>query len=212
MKTPETIRAIAVGVDIQNDFIDGSLAVPEGETIVAPFNRTTDAVRRIGGAVILTRDWHPKETPHFADYGGPWPTHCVAETRGADFSPALDVQPNDIILSKGMGQTDGYSGWEGTTDNGATLETLITPITRGQKVRVFIGGLATDYCVKATAIDIASNFADDERVTTYLLRDAVRGVNIRPDDSDRALADMRAAGVIEIDSQAAIAMLQGEVR
>lgn len=212
MKTLETIRTIAIGVDIQNDFVDGSLAVPDGEAVVAPFNEVTATVRQIGGTVLLTRDWHPTETPHFADYGGLWPAHCVAETRGAAFHPRFNIQPDDIILSKGMGQTDGYSGWEGVADDGATLETLITPVSRDEKVRVFIGGLATDYCVKATAVDIATNFASDERVVTYLLRDAVRGVNIQPNDSDRALAEMRTAGVIEIDSRAAIEMIQGEVQ
>lgn len=209
MNTCETPRNVLIGVDIQNDFIDGSLAVPDGEAVVNPINQTAEVVRRIGGTVIVTRDWHPAETPHFADYGGQWPVHCVAETRGAAFHTDLDVQPADIIISKGMGQTDGYSGWEGVADDGVTIESLLTPTNTREKVRVFIGGLATDYCVKATALDIARTFADDTRVTTYLLRDAVRGVNIQPDDSDKALDEMRAAGIVEIDTQMAIEMIEG---
>lgn len=206
MRTFEAPRNILIGVDIQNDFIDGSLAVPDGEAVIAPINLTTDAVRRIGGTVIFTRDWHPAETPHFET----WPVHCVAETPGAAFHSTLTIQPSDVIISKGMGQTDGYSGWEGVADTAETIETLVTPTDTREKVRVFIGGLATDYCVKATALDIARTFADDTRVTTYLLRDAVRGVNIQPDDSSKALEEMRASGVIEINSQAAIAMIEGD--
>ncbi len=208
MNTFETPRNVLIGVDIQNDFIDGSLAVPDGEAVVTPINQTAEAVRRIGGTVIVTRDWHPASTPHFDT----WPVHCVAGTEGADFHPHLDVLSDDIVISKGMGQTDGYSGWEGTTDDGATIETLIAPTNTQEKVQVFIGGLATDYCVKATALDVARTFADDTRVTTYLLRDAVRGVNIQPDDSDKALDEMRAAGVVEIDSRMAIEMIEGETQ
>lgn len=206
-----TPRTVLVGVDIQNDFIDGSLAVPDGEAVVEPYNRTAEAVRKAGGQALLTRDWHPAETPHFADYGGLWPSHCVAETDGAAFHPDLDIQPGDTTLSKGTGQTDGYSGWEGVADDGTTLETYITPTDPREKVQVFIGGLATDYCVKATAIDIAQHFADDKRVTAYLLRDAVRGVELQAGDSEQALEAMRAVGVIEINSQQAIEMIEGEV-
>lgn len=205
-----TPRTVLVGVDIQNDFINGSLAVSDGEAVVAPYNRTAEAVRKAGGQVLLTRDWHPAETPHFADYGGLWPSHCVVETNGAAFHSDLDIRTNDVVLSKGMGQTDGYSGWEGVADDGATLETLITPTDPREKVQVFIGGLATDYCVKATAIDIAQHFADDKRVTAYLLRDAVRGVEVQAGDSEQAIEAMRAAGVIEINSQQAIEMIEGE--
>lgn len=205
MNTFETPRTILIGVDIQNDFINGSLAIPEGEAVVAPFNRTAEATRRIGGTVVLTRDWHPRKTPHFDT----WPVHCVAETEGAAFHPDLTVDPRDVIISKGMEQTDGYSGYEGVAADGATIESLITPTDPREKVRVFIGGLATDYCVKATAIDVARKFDNDERVTTYLLRDVVRGVNIQPDDSEKALDEIRAAGVAEIDSQAAIDLIEG---
>lgn len=209
MNTIKSPRNILVGVDIQNDFIDGSLAVTEGEAVVEPFNRTAAVVRRIGGSVILTRDWHPAQTPHFADYGGVWPVHCVAETEGAAFHTSLDVKPTDTIVSKGMGQTDGFSGWEGSADNGATIESLTSPTERVEKVRVFIGGLATDYCVKATAVDIARRYESDERVTTYLLRDAIRGVELNDGDTAQALQEMHDAGVISLTTNEAIAIIEG---
>lgn len=209
MKNFEAPRTVLIGVDIQNDFIDGSLAVPDGEAVVAPFNRTAEAVRRVGGTVILTRDWHPKETPHFDTFGGPWPVHCVAETTGAAFHPDLAVQSPDVIISKGMGKTDGYSGWEGVAADGQTIETIVAPATQAEKVRVFIGGLATDYCVKATAIDIARTFATDERVTTYLLRDAVRGVEVNPGDTEKALGEITDTGVTQLTSMEAITIIEG---
>lgn len=209
MKNFEAPRTVLIGVDIQNDFIDGSLAVPDGEAVVAPFNRTAETARRVGGTVILTRDWHPEETPHFNTFGGPWPVHCVAETTGAAFHPDLAVQSRDVIISKGMGKTDGYSGWEGVAADGQTIETIVTPATQVEKVRVFIGGLATDYCVKATAIDIARTFAADERVTTYLLRDAVRGVEVTPGDTEKALSEITDAGVTQLTSMEAITIIEG---
>lgn len=209
MNTIKSPRNILVGVDIQNDFIDGSLAVTEGEAVVAPFNKTAAVVRRIGGSVILTRDWHPAQTPHFADYGGVWPVHCVAEAEGAAFHPSLDVEPTDTIVSKGMGQTDGFSGWEGVADSGATIESLTSPTDRADKVRVFIGGLATDYCVKATAVDIARRYESDDRVVTYLLRDAIRGVELNEGDTAQALQEMDDAGVISLTTDEAIAIIEG---
>ncbi len=203
----EQTRNVLIAVDVQNDFINGSLAVNEGEQVVRPINTVATAVRKTDGDVALTRDWHPKETPHFADYGGLWPSHCVADTNGAAFHPDLDIHDNDIIISKGMEQTDGYSGWEGMSDDGQTLETIITPKTRKEKVAVFIGGLATDYCVKATALDIAERFNDDERVRLYLLRDAIRAVGLTPTDEERALTALEAANVHAISADDARMMI-----
>lgn len=208
MNTIKSPRNILVGVDIQNDFIDGSLAVTDGEAVVEPFNRTAVVVRRVGGAVILTRDWHPAETPHFAEFGGVWPVHCVAESDGAAFHESLVIAPSDTIISKGMGQTDGFSGWEGITDDGTTIESVISPAERAEKVRVFIGGLATDYCVKATAVDIARRYASDDRVITYLLRDAIRGVELNDGDTAQALQEMHDAGVISLTTNEAIAIIE----
>lgn len=199
---------VLVAVDVQNDFIDGSLAVTEGEQVVQPINDVAAIVRDTGGTVAFTRDWHPAETPHFADYGGAWPVHCVAETEGAAFHPDLDVRDTDIVINKGMEQTDGYSGWEGVTDDGQTLEAIIAPLSREEKVRVFVGGLATDYCVKATALDIAARFEDDERVHLYLLRDAIRAVGLAPTDEEKALAAMEEAKIQAISADEARVMIE----
>ncbi len=209
METMNNTRNILVAVDVQNDFITGSLAVADGEQVITPINEVAEAVRATGGTSVFTRDWHPEHTPHFDTDGGTWPVHCVAGTEGAAFAPNLHVLPTDVILSKGMEQTDGYSGWEGMGLDSETLESLITPRTPEEKVQVFLGGLATDYCVKATGIDIATFFANDERVTTYLLRDAVRAVALEQADEANALKAMKAAQIIAIDSHQARAMIEG---
>lgn len=197
METIQPTRNVVVGVDVQNDFISGSLAVTEGEQVVAPLNALASRAREQNGTVVFTRDWHPAQTPHFEA----WPVHCVQETDGAAFHPELEVKTGDTILSKGTGQTDGYSGMEGRSETGSTLESLATPESPVQRVNVFIGGLATDYCVKATAIDLATRFKDEERVKTYLIRDAVRAVNLQPDDETKALQAMEACGVEALSSQ-----------
>ncbi len=204
----EQTRNVLIAVDVQNDFIDGTLAVNEGEQVVDPINQVAAAVRAADGNVAFTRDWHPATTPHFAAYGGLWPTHCVAETEGAAFHPDLEITEDDVIINKGMEQTDGYSGWEGTAEDGQTLEAIIEPTTREEKVRVFVGGLATDYCVKATALDIAARFKDDERVRLYLIRDAIRAVGLAPTDEERALAAMEEARFQAISAAEALTMIE----
>lgn len=204
MKNLEQPRNILIAIDVQNDFIDGSLAVNQGDQVVAPINEVAEAVRENGGKVIFTRDWHPASTPHFDT----WPVHCVAETEGAEFSPSLEIKDSDIIISKGMEQTDGYSGWEGITDDGSTLEELIAPNDPTEKVRIFLGGLATDYCVRATALDIAKRFADDKRVALYLLRDAIRAVGLQPDDERQAIEAMQNAKLVAISAEQAKAMIE----
>lgn len=196
MSELSTHRNVIVAVDVQNDFINGSLAVTDGEAVVAPINHLTEVARNNGDTVVFTRDWHPQETPHF----NAWPIHCVAETEGADFYPALQIDSGDIIISKGMGQTDGYSGVEGYDQAGNTLETLIAPKTAQEKVHVFIGGLATDYCVKATALDLAKQFHDEPRVKLYLIRDAVRAVKLQQDDERKALEAMSEARIEALNS------------
>ncbi len=208
----EHIRSVLVGVDVQNDFITGSLAVNEGDQVITPLNNVAETVRQSSGHVIYTRDWHPAKTPHFADFGGQWPVHCVADTEGAKFHSNLDVRPGDIIISKGMGQTNGYSGWEGVSDEGKTLESIITPETLRERVTLYIGGLATDFCVKATALDIAEHFKNDERVSVYLLRDAIRAVGLIPTAEEEALIAMEEASVLAIPSTEAIAMIERSVQ
>jgi nicotinamidase/pyrazinamidase len=200
----EKSNYIFVGVDPQNDFIDGSLAVAEAEQIIKPINSIADEIREHDGAVVFTRDWHPEKTPHFDK----WPVHCVANTRGADFHEDLNIQPDDIIINKGTGQTDGYSGWEGRSDKDETLESIITPKTPHEKVKVFLGGLVTDFCVKSTALDIAEHFKDDRRVTTYLLIDAIRAVGLTSTAEEESLSAMKEAGILAISTEEAKKMIQ----
>lgn len=196
-------RHLLIAVDVQNDFVDGSLAVKDGIDVVAPLNTLAHAVRRDLGRVAFTRDWHPATTPHFDQ----WPVHCVAETDGAAFQPDLQVEEGDVILNKGTGQTDGYSGVEGVSDDGTTLEALVQPTHPDERVRVFIGGLATDYCVKATAIDLATKFKTYDTVKIDVITDAVRAVDIAPGDGIAAIEAMADAGVNIINLADALALV-----
>jgi nicotinamidase/pyrazinamidase len=173
-------RALVI-VDFQNDFTPGgALAVPEGDAIADRVN----ALARSGDydLVVATRDWHPPEHGSFAAQGGPWPEHCVAGTPGAELHPALDREAVDVVVDKGQDPgTEGYSGFEGTN-----LADLLSERGIGE---VTIVGLATDYCVKNTALDALRHGL---RVTVD--SSAVRGVDVQAGDSERALAEVRAAG------------------
>ncbi|MBE2320480.1 bifunctional nicotinamidase/pyrazinamidase [Solirubrobacter sp. CPCC 204708] len=173
-------RALVI-VDFQNDFTPGgALAVPDGDRIADRINAL--ATSGDYDLVVATRDWHPADHNSFSDQGGPWPVHCVAGTQGAQLHPAL-VQTNiDVVVDKGQAvDTDGYSGFEGTDLEEILREHGITQVT--------VVGLATDYCVKNTALDaLRSGF----QVTVDST--AVRGVDVEPGDSERALAEVRAAG------------------
>jgi nicotinamidase/pyrazinamidase len=185
-------RTALVVVDLQNDFASpaGSLYVGGGEHVVPFVNEEIRRARAAGALVAYTQDWHPPSTPHFQKDGGQWPVHCVRDTWGASFHPGLEVV--GPVVRKGTGGEDGYSGFTvadpRTGEKAATgLEELLA---RHQVERVVVVGLATDYCVRATALDAA---ASGRR--TIVLRDGVRAVNLRPDDGERALEEMRAAGV-----------------
>ncbi|MDE2571307.1 MAG: nicotinamidase [bacterium] len=167
-------------VDPQNDFLPGgSLAVPEGNRIFAPIN----ALTRRFPHVYATRDWHPPNHAYFQAQGGPWPYHCLQNTPGADFSPLLDRSPINEVISKGVDpQTDGYSGFAGTD--------LAERLRRQGVRRLFVCGLATDYCVKATALEGLSNGFE-----VFVILDAVAAVNVAPDDEAVALEEMQRGGV-----------------
>ena len=184
-------RTALIVVDVQNDFADaaGGLAVRDGAAVVPVLNPQIGAALAGGGVVAYTQDWHPESTPHFAKDGGIWPVHCVMDTWGAALHPDLVVA--GTIVRKGSGGEDGYSGF--TMRDPATGETAATGLEawlreRGVE-RVVIGGLATDYCVKATALDACRLGFE-----TLVLTDAVRAVDLQPGDGDRALEEMRAAG------------------
>lgn len=177
----EKKRALIV-VDVQNDFCPGgALAVPGGDEVIEPLNNLIKDFLVRGDLVIKTRDWHPPETKHFADFGGRWPVHCVRETPGAQFHSALLGDPRVIVVSKGIGHEDGYSGFDGTN--------LVFLLRQQSVEEVWIGGLATDYCVKNTALD-----ALREGFKVEIIEAAVRAVNITPGDGARAIEEMRQAG------------------
>jgi nicotinamidase/pyrazinamidase len=173
-------RALII-VDFQNDFTPGgALAVPEGDSIAPRLNEL--AASGDYDLVVATRDWHPTDHNSFAEQGGPWPVHCVAGTQGAQLHPDLDRSRIDVIVDKGQAvDTDGYSGFEGTDLEQLLRERGITQVT--------VVGLATDYCVKNTALDaLGAGFAVTVDST------AARGVEVQEGDSERALAEVRAAG------------------
>jgi nicotinamidase/pyrazinamidase len=172
-------------VDVQHDFLPGgALAVATGDRIFAPIDALAPRFRR----VYATRDWHPLDHSSYAQHGGPWPVHCVAGTRGAAFDPRLDLQKVDAVIDKGVDRaTDGYSGF-------AATELASDLRVHGVK-RVFVCGLATDYCVKATALDAhAAGFA------TVVVSDASAAVNVQPDDEANALDELRRAGIDVVQS------------
>jgi nicotinamidase/pyrazinamidase len=179
-------------VDVQHDFADpsGSLAVRGGGEVVPVLNAEAAATRTAGGSVLYTADWHPLRTPHFVTDGGIWPVHCVAGTPGAAFHPDLVV--DGPVVRKGSNGEDGYSGFTmRDPTSGATIPTELEALLRERGVRrVVVGGLATDYCVKATALD-AVRLGFEAAV----LVDGVRAVDLAPGDGERALEEMRAAGV-----------------
>jgi len=175
-------------VDVQNDFCpNGALPVPDGDRVVEPLNRAAGIFAAEGLPVLASRDWHPAVTRHFRQYGGSWPVHCVQGTPGAAFHPALRLPLGTVVVSKGGDpEQDGYSAFEAADDAGIPLARLLA----GMGVRrLYMGGLATDYCVRSSALD-ALRFG----LGVTVLTDAIAGVDINPGDSDRALEEMRQAG------------------
>ena len=182
------MRDALIVVDVQNDFcLGGSLAVPQGDAVVPVMNRYMQQATESGMAVFASRDWHPRETRHFAEFGGPWPVHCVQNTPGAEFHPQLRLPPEAWIVTTGTSAEDtGYSAFEGTLPDGASVP---DELRRLGVRRVHVGGLATDYCVRATVLDsLAAGFE------TFLLQDASRPVDVSPGDGERAVDEMLAAG------------------
>lgn len=175
-------------VDVQNDFCPGgSLAVPEGDRVVPVLNDYVARFRAEDLPVFASRDWHPEETRHFRGQGGPWPPHCVAETAGAAFHPALELPSGATVVSKGTDPADdGYSAFEAETEEGVELADVLRE--RGVR-RLFVGGLATDYCVRASVLDAAA-----AGLRPVLLLDAVRGIDVKPGDQARAIDAMLRAG------------------
>ena len=186
----EKKRALVV-VDVQNDFCPGgALAVKEGDQVVAPLNKLIREFLERAEPVFKTRDWHPLKTKHFKDYGGTWPVHCVQDTSGAEFHPQLVDDIHIRVVSKGLGDEDSYSGFDGTD--------LALQLRRLGVEEVWVGGLATDYCVKNTVLD-----ALKEGFKVKALEDAMRPVEVNPGDGARAIEEMRAAGAKVVVAQEA---------
>ncbi len=186
MTSPE--HSALLVVDVQNDFCtNGALAVPGSERVVAAMNRHISHAVSLGWPVYASRDWHPRKTTHFQQYGGQWPVHCVQDSPGARFHPDLHLPGDAIIVTKGDRADDaGYSAFDGRTPDGTTL---LGDLRRRGVSHLYIGGLATDYCVKASALG-----GLDAGLRVTLLEDAVAGVELTPGDSSRALDEMRDRG------------------
>ena len=168
-------------VDVQNDFVPGgALPVPEGDAIAPRVRELIESGRF--DLVVATRDWHPANHASFAEQGGPWPPHCVQGSPGAELHDSLDRSKIDHVVDVGSGQTDeGYSGFEKSD--------LADILNQNNIDEVTVVGLATDYCVRATALD-----AIKEGFATTVDREGIRGIDVRPGDSERALEEIRAAG------------------
>jgi nicotinamidase/pyrazinamidase len=187
-------RTALVVVDVQNDFADpaGGLAVTGGESILERVNIAIADAREAGSLVVATQDWHPESTPHFAKDGGTWPVHCVAGTWGAELHPGLDMPGDAPRVRKGSNGEDGYSGFTmRDPSTGDEMPTELAQLLRDHDVeRVVVCGLATDYCVGATALDAARMGFD-----TAVIGSAIAAVDLAEGDGDRMLDTLREAGV-----------------
>jgi nicotinamidase/pyrazinamidase len=181
-------RDALIVVDIQNDFCPGgALGVRGGEAIVPVLNRCLARFGKAGASMFLTRDWHPPVTRHFQAHGGVWPSHCVQDTPGAAFHPEIRHPAEAVVVSKGMDpEEDAYSAFQAEDHSGRRLPAILAE--RGIR-RLYVGGLATDYCVRATALD-----AIREGFEVVVLTDAIGAVDLEPGDGARAIDEMRGAG------------------
>lgn len=174
-------------VDLQKDFLPGgALAVSQGDRVVAVMNRYIALFRRHRLPVVATRDWHPVDHCSFQTQGGPWPEHCIAGTKGAEFSDDLQLPEATEIFSTGVQRNaQGYSGFENTE--------LEPYFSRLETKRLFIGGLATDYCILHTVLDACAR-----RYSVYLLKDAIRAVDVAPQNGRKAIDKMIQQGALLI--------------
>ena len=200
---PRTNAALLV-VDVQRDFCPGgALAVAHGDRVVPVLNRCLADAMRQRLRVYASRDWHPAVSDHFAAYGGPWPPHCVQHTDGALFHPDLELPASTIVITKGDDPREhGYSAFDGHTADGRSL---LEDLRAHQIDQVYIGGLATDYCVRTSVLD-----ARRAGLWAAVLTDAITGIDVRPGDCDRALEEMSAAGAHVTTSTAWLETVQSQ--
>ncbi len=175
-----------VVVDVQRDFVTGSLAVPDAPAILPAVNRALRIFQRAGMPIVATRDWHPGGHCSFVESGGSWPAHCIAGTPGAAFADGVTIPVNALVIPKGTSpERDAYSGFDGTL--------LDLRLRKMHVRRLFVCGLATDYCVLHTVRD-----ARRLGYEVHVLLDAIAAVDVKPHDGENALAAMRAAGAKEL--------------
>lgn len=175
-------------VDPQNDFCpNGALGVAEGDQVMPVLSEWAAAAEAAGVPIFVSRDWHPPRTTHFKQYGGVWPPHCVQGTPGGEFHPSLRLPASVVIVSKGMGETeDAYSAFQARDADGVMLADLL----RGRGVqRLYLMGLATDYCVRATALG-----GLEQGLQVNVVRSGCRAVDLQPGDGHAALAAIETAG------------------
>lgn len=184
-------KTALVIVDLQNDFCPGgSLAVGDGDQVVPVANRLIDRFHDAGLPIFATRDWHPADHCSFEAQGGPWPPHCVQNTEGSRFHPGLTLPETATLISKATTtEKDAYSGFDETD--------LASRLRKSGVKRIVVCGLATDYCVRATALD---GMAEGFEVT--VVKDGIRAVNVQPEDSQKAIEEMKDAGAAVVSEKA----------
>lgn len=186
------IKGALLVVDMQNDFCPGgALGIPEGDKIIPKINKYIKIFAKHKLPVFLTRDWHPVRTKHFKDFGGTWPVHCIQNSRGAQFHSKLKLPKEAILLYKGMDPAvDAYSAFQAEASNGVKLAHLLKVMGINE---LYIGGLATDYCVRFSSRD-----AIKQGFKVKILVDAIKGVNLRPEDSEQAIKEITKLGAKKI--------------
>ena len=179
-------------VDVQNDFCPGgALGVPEGDKIVSVINKYIRTFTKKKLPIFATADWHPVRTKHFKDFGGVWPVHCIQNSRGAAFHPDLKLPKDAILLYKGMDpEEDCYSSFSAQDLSGQPLSKLLKRMAIKE---IYISGLATDYCVKFTAIDALKH-----GFKVKILMDAIKGVDLKPNDSREAIKKITKMGAKKV--------------
>ena len=175
-------------IDVQNDFCPGgTLGVPQAEKIIPAVNKYLKLFKKNKLPIFATRDWHPPKTRHFKDFGGAWPAHCIQNTRGAAFHPRLKLPKEAVLLYKGMDpQEDSYSAFQAEDTSGMDFLSLLKRLKISE---LYVGGLATDYCVRSSVID-----ALKQKFKVRLLMDAVRGVDFKKGDSEKTVKEMITLG------------------
>jgi nicotinamidase/pyrazinamidase len=193
-------------VDVQNDFCPGgALGIHGGHEIIPILNEYFKFFEKENLPIFVTRDWHPKVTKHFDQFGGVWPEHCVEGSSGAQFHPDLEFPKDTLVMSKGMDpEKDSYSAFDATDSSGIVLANLLKIFG---VTEIYIGGLATDYCVKYSALD-----ALKDGLKVFILTDAIAGVNLQPEDSSVALEEMVSRGAKKTISEEFIRIYPPQVR